>query len=41
MEDRIRIEAFKWLEKQTMYDDIIARDVLSKGFYYGSNRITL
>ncbi|MGI6537526.1 MAG: hypothetical protein ACOX22_04185 [Caldicoprobacterales bacterium] len=41
MEDKIRIAAFKWLEEQTMFDDIISRDVLTKGFYYDGHRITL
>lgn len=42
MDDQIRLEAFKWLEKQnTIYGDVLPYEILTKGFDYKGERITL
>ena len=41
MEDQIRLAAFNWLEKQTIYDDVLSWYVLQQGFIYKGNRINL
>jgi len=35
MDEQIRIAAFKWLKRQSLfYDDVLPRKVLEDGFYY-------
>jgi len=43
MDHQVRLAAFQWLEHLTLlYDDeILPRDVLTKGFMYQGKRITL
>jgi putative restriction endonuclease len=39
---KIRLAAFEWLSKQvSIFDDLIPREVLQKGFIYSGNRIPL
>lgn len=40
-EDQIRMAAFKWLEEQTMFEDILSWSTLQQGFSYQGQRITL
>ena len=42
MDDRIRIYAFDWLEKQTqLYGEVLPRDILERGFQFNNEKITL
>ena len=40
-EGEIRMAAFKWLEEQTMFEDILSWTTLQQGFSYQGQRITL
>jgi putative restriction endonuclease len=40
-EERVRIAAFQWLEKQTTYDVLLSWNVLRQGFVFNGNRISL
>jgi|LSQX01.3.fsa_nt_gb putative restriction endonuclease len=40
-EHEIRLAAFKWLEEQTAFDDVLPRTLLEKGFTYQGQRVTL
>jgi putative restriction endonuclease len=42
MDEKIRLAAFEWLEKQTaIYGDVLPRDLLVRGFIFNNERITL
>lgn len=41
LEDDIRLAAFKFLEEKTKYDEIVSWQVLTQGFDYKGQRITL
>jgi putative restriction endonuclease len=42
MDDKIRLAAFDWLEKQTLiHGDVLSRDLLENGFFYNGQKITL
>lgn len=42
MDDRIRIYAFDWLEKQTkIYGEVLPREILERGFLFNDEKITL
>ena len=41
LEDDIRLAAFKFLEEKTKYDEIVSWQVLTHGFDYKGQRITL
>lgn len=42
MEEQIRLAAFEWLKEQTkLYEDILPRTLLEKGFEFNGERITL
>jgi putative restriction endonuclease len=40
-EGRIRMAAFDWLNKQTMYDEVLKWDLLQQGFEFQGQRISL
>lgn len=41
-ENAIRLNAFKWLKEQTnLYGDVLPREILTQGFYYNNQRVTL
>ena len=40
-EEQIRLSAFKWLEEQTLFDDVLPRRVLERGFRFRGERVTL
>ena len=41
-DNTIRISAFNWLKEQTsLYGDVLPRNILSQGFYYNNQRVTL
>ncbi len=42
MDELIRIKAFEWLEKQSLQnEDVLSRDMLTSGFTYNNQQITL
>jgi putative restriction endonuclease len=42
MDDRIRLAAFEWLEKQSLiYSDVLTRELLETGFQFNDQKITL
>lgn len=40
-EHRIRMAAFKWLEEQTLFEDVLPRKLLEAGFNFQGQRVTL
>ncbi len=42
MDERIRLAAFDWLEKQiAIFGDVLPRDLLVRGFVFNNERMTL
>jgi putative restriction endonuclease len=42
MDDRIRLAAFEWLDKQSLiYGDVLTRELLETGFQFNDQKITL
>ncbi len=42
MDDKIRLAAFDWLDKQILvYGDVLPREILANGFHFNGERITL
>ncbi len=40
-EEEIRMAAFRWLEEQTLFDDVLLWSTLQQGFVYEGQRVTL